>query len=131
MARILIVDDDKDLLLLIGEYLTAYGFEAELAFSAAQAKDYLHISHFDVIVSDFSMPGESGLDLLDYASFTYPGLPFIMITGSSMPLLKEEAMKKGCSGYVTKPFEFKELVGVIEAVLSFPARDASGLAMTA
>jgi DNA-binding response OmpR family regulator len=48
-----------------------------------------------------------------------------------MPLLKEEAMKKGCSGYVTKPFEFKELVGVIEAVLSFPARDASGLAMTA
>jgi DNA-binding NtrC family response regulator len=131
MARILIVDDDKDLLFLIGEYLRAYGFVTELASSVVQARDFLEISHFDAIVSDFSMPGESGLDLLDHVSFMYPGLPFIMMTGYRMTRLRKQAMKKGCSGFLLKPFEFKELLGAIEKAMGFPDRRDSKLALTA
>ncbi len=131
MARILIVDDDKDLLFLIGEYLTAYGLETVLASSVAQARNFLEISHFDAIVSDFSMPGESGLDLLDHVSFTYTGLPFIMMTGYRMSGLREQAMKKGCSGFILKPFEFKELVGAIETAMGYPDRRDSRIALTA
>jgi DNA-binding NtrC family response regulator len=126
MTRILIVDDDTDLLLLISGYLVAYGFEVELAFDVAQAQSLLERSHFDVIVSDFSMPGGSGFDLLDYVSLRHPELPFIMMTGLSMPRLKNEAMKRGCCGYLEKPFELKELVIAIETAMDFHPM-ASGL----
>ncbi len=119
MARILIVDDDKDLLYLMSEFLGAYGFELELACSAAQAKKCLDKTHFDAVVSDFMMPGENGLDLLDYVASHFPGLPFIMMTGSCLPHLKEEAMKKGSSGYVLKPFEFRDLAGTIDMVTGY------------
>src|SRR5208337_3729907 len=131
MARILIVDDDKDLLLIMSEYLSAYGFALELAYSAAQARHYLEHSECDAILSDFDMPGESGLDLLGHVSSRYPGLPFIMMTGSSMSLLKDKAMKMGSSGYVAKPFRLRDLVRTIETVLCFSNRGAQALALTA
>ncbi|SPF47715.1 hypothetical protein SBDP1_680056 [Syntrophobacter sp. SbD1] len=116
MVRVLIVDDDKDLLYLMSEFLGAYGFELELASSVAQARKCLEHSHFDAIVSDFMMPGETGLELLDYVSSRFPGLPFIMMTGSCMPHVKEEAIKKGSRGYVEKPFEFRDLAGTLDMV---------------
>jgi len=131
VARILIVDDDKTLLLTMSEYLSAYGFESELAYSAAQARHYLEHSACDAIVSDFNMPCESGLDLLRHVSTRYPGLPFIMMTGSSTSLLKDAAMKMGSSGYVVKPFRFRDLVGTLETVLGFSNRGEQALAATA
>jgi DNA-binding NtrC family response regulator len=65
------------------------------------------------------MPGESGLDLLGHVSSRYPGLPFIMMTGCSTPMLKEAAMKMGGSGYVVKPFRLRDLVGTLETILGF------------
>lgn len=118
MARILLVDDDEELLALISEYLKAYGFQSELAGSAAEARHRLEQSHFDAVLSDFSMPGESGLDLLSHVISTYPGLPFIMMSGSGYSTLKVEAMERGSMEFIPKPFEFKEMVGLIEKALS-------------
>lgn len=87
-------------------------------------------SECDAILSDFNMPGESGLDLLDHVSSRYPGLPFIMMTGSSMSMLEDQAMKMGSSRYVTKPFRLKDLVRTIEEVLGFSNRGAQALAST-
>ena len=131
MARILIVDDDKDLLLIMSEYLSAYGFALEIAYSAAQARQYLEHSECDALLSDFNMPGESGLDLLGHVSSLYPGLPFIMMTGCSTPLLKDTAMKMGISGYVVKPFRLRDLVGTLETVLGFSNRGEQALTATA
>ena len=117
MARILIVDDDKDLLRLMSEYLGANGFQLEVASSAAQARDRLGRSKYDAILSDFNMPGESGLDLLGHVSSRYPGLPFILMTGSGLSLLEDKANKMGGSGYVVKPFKLKDLLETIERVL--------------
>ena len=66
MARILIVDDDEDFLRLMGEYLESVALEHDLAVSAEQARNRLKCSGYDMVVSDFNMPGESGLDLLRY-----------------------------------------------------------------
>jgi len=131
MARLLIVDDDKDLLLIMSEYLKAYGFELELAYSADQARRYLESSECDAILSDFNMPGESGLDLLGHVSSRYPGLPFIMMTGCSMPLLKDAAMKMGSSGYVVKPFRLRDLLSTLKTVLGFSNQGEQALAATA
>ena len=85
-TRILIVEDDEGLLRIIGEYLSAYGFEPELAGSAAQARNCLMRSKYDAVLSDLQLPGESGLDLLGHVKSRYPGLPFILVTGSdSLP----------------------------------------------
>ncbi len=131
MARILIVDDDKGLLLIISEYLSAYGFELELAHSAAQARHFLERSECDAILSDFNMPGESGLDLLGHVSSRYPGVPFIMMTGCGTPTLEDKAMQMGGSGYLEKPFRLKDLVGTIEQVLGFANQGVQTLASTA
>jgi len=131
MTRILIVDDDKTLLSIMNEYLSACGFELELAYSAAQARHYLEHSAYDAILSDFNMPGETGLDLLGHVSSRYPGLPFIMMTGCSTSLPKDAALKMGSSAYVEKPFRLIDLVGTLNTVLGFSNRGEQTLAATA
>lgn len=119
MARILLVDDDEELLSLISEYLNAYGFQSESAASAAEARDRLEKSQFDAVLSDYSMPGESGLDLLSHVLSKYPGLPFIMMSGSGHPAsLKAEARELGSMEFIPKPFEFREMIGLLEKTLS-------------
>jgi two-component system OmpR family response regulator len=113
--RILIVDDDEGFLKILGEYLSACGFEPELACGAAQARNWLARSKFDVVLSDFQMPGESGLDLLCHVKALYSGLPFILMTGSGSSRLKHEAMEMGSSGFMEKPFRVRDLVATIAA----------------
>ncbi|MDR3567972.1 MAG: response regulator [Syntrophobacteraceae bacterium] len=117
MARILLVDDDKELLFLISEYLNAYGFQSELAENATEARQRLEKTPFDAVLSDFNMPGESGLDLLGHVCSRYPGLPFIMMSGSGFPSLKNEAMEMGGAQFIPKPFEFKQMVTLLEKTL--------------
>ena len=118
MPRILIVEDDEGLLRIIGAYLSAYGFEPELAGSAAQARNCLMRSKYDAVLSDFELPGESWLDLMGHVKSQYPRLPFILVTGSYSPLQKHEIMKMGGNEYIEKPFLLKDLVKTIAAVLA-------------
>jgi len=128
MPRILVVDDDEEFVRLIGEYLSACGFEPELAGSAAQARNCLQRSKYAAVLSDFQMPGESGLDLLGHVKSRYPGLPFIMMTGSQKSRLKYEAMKLGSNGYIEKPFQLKDLLKTIATVLAPAEQGAEKLA---
>ncbi|MGA2225510.1 MAG: response regulator [Candidatus Micrarchaeaceae archaeon] len=104
MARILIVDDDKDLLYLMGEYLESVGLEYDMAVSAEQARHRLKSFGYDMVVSDFNMPGESGLDLLRYVSSMYPETPFVLMTGCYDLRIKRESMRMGVHAYIQKPF---------------------------
>jgi DNA-binding NtrC family response regulator len=117
MAKILVVDDDVDFLGILRQYLNACSLEADLAKSVSQAEDFLKHTKYDALLSDFRMPGKSGLDLLDYVSSHHPGLPFILMTGYASPGLKEKAMKMGSRGFIEKPFAFKNLVEMIRTVL--------------
>ena len=112
-ARVLIVDDEMDFLLLIGQYLEAKGVDFELADSVAQARKHLGDSRFDVVISDFNMPGESGFDLFHFVSSSYPGLRFVLMTGCADTGLKREARKMGICGYLEKPFTMYDLMKVI------------------
>ncbi len=109
MGKVLLVDDDEDLLFLIGEYLEAYGIEFDLAGSAAQARKHLKYSEYDLVISDLNMPGDSGLDLFRSVSSRYPGLPFILMSGNRDPRLRREAMSMGICNYLEKPFLLSDL----------------------
>jgi DNA-binding NtrC family response regulator len=109
MARILIVDDDENLVHLMGEYLESVGLEHDLAVSAEQARNRLKRSGYDVVVSDLNMPGESGLDLLSHVSSMYPETRFILMTGCDDLRIKRESMRMGADAYFEKPFYLNEL----------------------
>ncbi len=113
MCKVLLVDDDDDHLFIIGEYLRSNGIEFNLAQSAAQARKCLNHCEYDIVISDFHMPGESGLDLFRWVSFRYPGLPFILMSGNQDPLLSREAMSMGVYCFVEKPFELSYLKRLI------------------
>jgi DNA-binding NtrC family response regulator len=109
MARILMVDDDEDLLYLMGEHLESVGLEHDQAVSAEQARNRLEHSWYDMVVSDFNMPEESGLDLLRYVSSRYPETPFVLMTGCYDLRIKLESMRMGVHAYIQKPFYINEL----------------------
>lgn len=109
MAKILIVDDDKDLLDLMGESLDSAGLDHDMATSAKQALDLLNRSEYDLVISDYNMPGETGLDLLRYVSSRYPETPFLMWTAYDDPRIKRDAMRLGIHAYIQKPFYMNDL----------------------
>ncbi len=129
MYKVLVVDDDEDNLFIIGEYLNSNGVEFDLAQSAAQARKYLNHCEYDLVISDFQMPGESGLDLFRSVSFRYPGLPFVLMSGNQDPRLRREALSMGVRKFLEKPFELshlKRLIAeldrcVIQAAIGAPA----------
>ncbi|MGC9967453.1 MAG: response regulator [Syntrophobacteraceae bacterium] len=114
------VDDDEDFLRLLGEYLGSVGLEHDLAVSAEQARNRLKRSRYDVVVSDFKMPGESGLDLFRYVSYMYPETPFVLITGCDDLRIKRESMRMGVHAYIQKPFYLKEL---LQTIINLVRRD--------
>ncbi len=113
MARILIVDDDEGLLHLVGEYLESVGLEHDQAVSAEQARNRLKRFGYDMVVSDFNMPGESGLDLLRYVSSMYPQTPFVLMTGYYDLRIKRESIRMGVRAYIQKPFYLNQLAQTI------------------
>lgn len=94
---------------MIGQYLGSVGIEYDLAVSAEQARNRLKSSGYDVVISDFKMPGESGLDLFRYVSSMYPETPFVLITGCDDLRIKRESMRMGVHAYMQKPFYLYEL----------------------
>ncbi|SPF48099.1 hypothetical protein SBDP1_720005 [Syntrophobacter sp. SbD1] len=119
MAKILVVDDDDSISSLICQYLNSQDFEVDTAHNSVQARHCLENSQYDAILSDFQMPGESGLDLLYHVSSRFPGLPFILMTGSHSTGLKQQSMQMGCSGYLEKPLGLPYLLLTIRTVLSY------------
>jgi DNA-binding NtrC family response regulator len=113
MGRVLIVDDDYDLLFIIGEYLESYGIHFDLARSAAHARKRLNHREYDLVISDLNMPGESGLDLFRYVSSRHPGVPFILMSGNRDPRMRREAAAMGICEFVEKPFHLAQLKSLI------------------
>ncbi len=113
MGKVLIVDDDEDLLFIIGEYLESYGIDFDLARSASQARKHLTHCEYGMVISDLNMPGESGLDLFRFVSSRQPRLPFILMSGNRDPRLRREAIGMGICNFVEKPFHLNELRSMI------------------
>jgi putative two-component system response regulator len=104
VTRILIVDDDKQVLRLIGRILHDE-YACETATSVAEARRHLQQGEFDLALIDVTMPGESGLDLLAYLRQEYPDVAALMVTGIDDRQLAESILETGAYGYILKPFK--------------------------
>ena len=116
-ARLLVVDDDPDLLRLLGMRLRASGYQVVGAENAAQARAHLSIDHFDLVLSDVRLPDGDGLALFRDIRAQHPALPVILLTAHGSIPDAVEATSHGVAGYLTKPFDSNVLREKIEQAL--------------
>lgn len=117
MKKILIVDDDAEFRLNLTEVLTGAGYNTASAASAQQAIARCETEAFDIILLDFMMPKMSGIDSLLTLRRVQPKAKVVMITAFATVENAVEAMKKGASEYITKPFKIEALLTTIRRVL--------------
>ena len=114
-ARILVVDDEEEILRLLARRLRRQGHQATTMTDSGQAVTRLQEATFDVAILDFMMPGMNGLELAKHCRARYPGLKILVLTGS--PIIAEfEAAGIPC---LRKPLEnLQELDAAIEQLLA-------------
>lgn len=115
-ARILIVDDDKETARLLGDLLKRHDYSLDLAYDVAAARQQLAEESYDLIVLDVRMPGEDGLDLCRETR-ARSSIPILMLTAMAQMTDRVVGLELGADDYVTKPFEGRELLARIRALL--------------
>ena len=117
-AHILVVDDDARLRALLQRYLAGEGFRVTTAETAVDARAKLRAIHPDLLVLDVMMPGESGLSLTEtLRSEPRSDLPVLLLTARGAPEDRIAGFEAGADDYLGKPFEPRELVLRIRALL--------------
>jgi EAL domain-containing protein (putative c-di-GMP-specific phosphodiesterase class I) len=113
-GRILLVDDDEDVARSISRALRMSAFEVVTAGDGQQASQRLAEKTFDAVISDISMPGMTGIDLLKVVRQTDLDVPVVLMTGRPSIDTATRAIQLGVIGYLIKPVEINELIGTIE-----------------
>lgn len=122
-AHILIVDDDERIRGLLQKFLVRHGFWVTTARDAAHARRLLSGLEFDLLVLDVMMPGENGLTLTTSLRETL-STPILLLTAKAETNERIMGLEAGADDYLTKPFEPKELVLRINAILRRVPADA-------
>lgn len=118
-ARLLVVDDSRTALQVMGKRLTRMGYCTSLCDSGSEALDLLQARRFDLVLLDMTMPGLSGIATLREIRATpvTADLPVLMITGRTDDAAAVEALATGADDWVLKPFSFEVLGARIERLL--------------
>ncbi len=116
-ALILVVDDDARLRDLLSRYLQENGFRVSTAESAADARDRLRVFQPDLIVMDVMMPGETGLELTEMLRRDNAETPILLLTARGAPEDRIAGFEAGADDYLPKPFDPRELLLRIRALL--------------
>lgn len=117
LPHVLVVDDDDRIATLVCRYLKDNGFIAIRAKDAMQARKFIENMSFDVLVLDIMMPGESGLELTRSLEESGKNIPVLLLTALGEVNDKLKGFEAGADDYLAKPFEPKELVMRLKAIL--------------
>ncbi len=117
--KILVVDDDADLLELLSIRLTAAGYKVEAVQSAEAALNYLDVSRPQLVISDMQMSGMDGMALFEHIHRNLPTLPVIILTAHGTIPDAVAAVQRGVFGYLAKPFDSKTLLANISQAIRF------------
>jgi len=128
--RILVVDDERDVLNLICKVLTRHGYEGVPFQHPGEALEQLQSEYFDVALLDVHLPDKDGVELLKDIKVVQPHLGVIMVTAEADVHYAIESMKAGASDYLLKPFDLEALVCSIQEAIQ-KARNSNSPAATA
>jgi len=119
VKKILIADDEPDLVRMLAMRLKAHGYEVIAAFEGIQAIKQAHQAKPDLIILDVKMPGLDGYTVFEnlkksvHAAFT----PVIFVSALPPSQVKEKADQLGADGFIAKPFESEEVVAKVKEIL--------------
>jgi DNA-binding response OmpR family regulator len=118
-ARLLLIDDDTRLTGMVGDYLRKNGYEVDTAGSLAAGREQLKAAHYDALLLDLMLPDGDGLDLTRElrAIPRTQRLPLLMLTARGEPLDRIVGLEIGADDYLPKPFEPRELLARVKALL--------------
>ena len=115
--RLLVVDDDQEILSLLSNWLTREGFTISTAISGEQALAEVHTNKPNLVITDLYMNGMSGMQLLSAIHSDNPLFPVIMLSGQAQIPDAIKATHLGCSAFLTKPIDQVELINQVKQVL--------------
>jgi CheY-like chemotaxis protein len=126
MKSILIIEDDRKIALALGVRLRANGYQTLLANEALEGVTMAVEKQPHLIISDILMPLGGGFSVLERLLNlpTTATIPVIFITASKQPGLKEKAAQLGAVGFLEKPFEAEELLGLVKKVLGESSKES-------
>ncbi|WP_316347806.1 sigma-54 dependent transcriptional regulator [Desulfuromonas acetoxidans] len=119
MAHILIVDDEKNYRIVLGQLLEGAGHHVTRADNPYAALDILSGEQIDLIISDLKMPRMSGIDFLRHVNDEIGPVPFIMLTAYATVQTALQAMKIGAFDYLLKPFDNEEMLLTVDKALDY------------
>ncbi len=118
METVLIVDDEKNYLVVLGAFLSGEGYETLTADSAQRALEIVETTDLDLVLTDMKMPTMDGIELLKRIKQKVPDLPVVMMTAYGTVEKAVEAMQLGAFNFILKPFQNETLKQVIHKAVS-------------
>ena len=117
MKRILIIDDDPDICLLLSKFLKKKDFQVDYSHSGNDGLDKIRKNKYDLILCDYRLPDTDGLDLLKRIKILSPESAVVIITGYSDVRTAVQTLKQGALDYVTKPLYPDEILVTIQGAI--------------
>lgn len=126
MAKVLVVDDEPNIVLSLEFLMQQAGFEVSTAQDGETALQLVGQTPPDLLLLDISLPGISGFEVLEAlrAQDAFKKLPIVMLTAHGREVEREKGLALGADDYITKPFSTRQLVEKVKALLQ--EQDAQG-----
>jgi DNA-binding response OmpR family regulator len=125
--QLLLIDDDARLAQMVGDYLRGHGYDIEVAGSLAAGRERIAAQVFDALILDLMLPDGDGLDLTRElrADARTRRLPLLMLTARGEPMDRIVGLEIGADDYLPKPFEPRELLARVKALLRRTGDDST------
>lgn len=120
MAKVLVVDDEPNIVLSLEFLMQQAGFEVTTAYDGESALALVNENPPDLVLLDISLPGISGFEVLEQlrSQAAFKRLPIVMLTAHGREVEREKGLALGADDYITKPFSTRELVEKVKALLN-------------
>lgn len=120
MAKVLVVDDEPNIVLSLEFLMQQAGFEVTTAFDGESALILVNENPPDLVLLDISLPGISGFEVLEELrnQAAFKRLPIVMLTAHGREVEREKGLALGADDYITKPFSTRQLVEKVQALLN-------------
>lgn len=117
-TRVLIVEDQQDVLLILQKVIDYLGFEMDIACDGEVAIKKLSENDFAIVISDINMPKLDGVQLLKHIKATYTDIDVLISTGYPQDYQQKDIMTDGATDYIVKPFSVVELSQKLKDIVS-------------